>query len=563
MSPSKKATVAQPEPQAATPIGMVTAVKSQQVKFNLFEESATGLGTIKRFKSCSAGDYVLVGDNQRSYFARVEEVRLNQETPERITATASSQILAEINVETGEIIFGTQHGPQVGDAAHSAPTQMVQLVIDSQEKDDNRHARIHLGEFMNGSHSAFQVSPESLFGRHAAILGATGGGKSWTVARLIEECARFDSKVILFDATGEYYRLNNGVCHVQLGKGPDDPGNALEVSLPYYCLTEGDLFAIFKPSGDSQSPKLRAAMKSLKLARLVPNLAPGGVIPKAYRSKVDFEEEYQNWLDQIENPFAEFDIRHLTKQIDLECVVPQMSPTEPRVWGGPDGIDQGNCVALITRINDIIHSPSLAPIFDSFDTPVLLDELDTFLKDDSTKIFRISLKNLSFAFHAREIVANAIARRVLEWARQGRFISSPVIMILDEAHQFLNDSISDDDSPYPLNSFALISKEGRKYAVNLCIATQRPRDIPEGVLSQIGTMLVHRLVNDLDRKVIERAASDADVSTLAILPSLSPGEALFLGVDFHLPLMIRIGTPRQKPDSRGPDYQKFWGRKGK
>ncbi|MCW0470173.1 DUF853 family protein [Vibrio chagasii] len=44
-------------------------------------------------------------------------------------------------------------------------------------------------------------------------------------------------------------------------------------------------------------------------------------------------------------------------------------------------------------------------------------------------------------------------------------------------------------------------KEGRKYSLNVVIATQRPRDIPEDVLSQIGSLIVHRLTNFHDQEI--------------------------------------------------------------
>ena len=42
------------------------------------------------------------------------------------------------------------------------------------------------------------------------------------------------------------------------------------------------------------------------------------------------------------------------------------------------------------------------------------------------------------------------------------------------------------------------------------MATQRPRDIPEGVLSQMGTMIVHRLVHPADREIVTKASSQID-----------------------------------------------------
>lgn len=44
---------------------------------------------------------------------------------------------------------------------------------------------------------------------------------------------------------------------------------------------------------------------------------------------------------------------------------------------------------------------------------------------------------------------------------------------------------------------------------------RRPRDITEEVLSQMGTLLVHRLTNDRDREVVERASGELDHSAAA------------------------------------------------
>jgi DNA helicase HerA-like ATPase len=109
-------------------------------------------------------------------------------------------------------------------------------------------------------------------------------------------------------------------------------------------------------------------------------------------------------------------------------------------------------------------------------------------------------------------------------ARGGKFQSKPVVVIVDEAHNFLGRKIGSDDYAARLDAFELIAKEGRKYGLNICLATQRPRDITEGVLSQMGTLIVHRLTNDRDREVVERACGEIDRSASAFLPNLRPGD---------------------------------------
>ena len=408
-----------------------------------------------------------------------------------------------------------------------------------------------------------RVTPELVFGNHCAIVGATGSGKSWTIATLVEESAHHNSKIVLFDASGEFAGLDRGVKHVYLGEDPDAKAHHKEVVLPYSRLTERDLFAIFRPSSEVQAPKLRAAMRSLKLAKLNPQVAIEGTITKANKSKRDYLEIYRENIDIVESPKSDFDVKLLSRQIQLECINPVRSPVEPMYWGADNLSELGACFSLMTRVDDILASQNLAPIFKPRGKPSLLDELEKFFKDDTVRVLRISLQYLSFAHHVREIVANAVGRHIFNIARGGLFKKMPLLVVLDEAHQFLNPALTDDGGTYALDSFALMAKESRKYSLTLCIATQRPRDIPESILSQMGTMIVHRLINDSDRKVVERASGALDESVMRSLPTLAPGEVIVVGMGLGEPLRIKMISPLCKPFSRGPDFQRYWAANGR
>lgn len=98
----------------------------------------------------------------------------------------------------------------------------------------------------------------------------------------------------------------------------------------------------------------------------------------------------------------------------------------------------------------------------------------------------------------------------------------PLVVLLDEAHQFLDKSVGDEFSRTDLDALGLIAKEGRKYSLTCVLATQRPRDIPEDVLSQMGMFIVYRLINERDRNVVEKACGDLDSSAAKFLPTLGP-----------------------------------------
>lgn len=175
---------------------------------------------------------------------------------------------------------------------------------------------------------------------------------------------------------------------------------------------------------------------------------------------------------------------------------------------------------------------------------------------------RIDFSRVSFDYQVREILVNAIGKFLLYKARDNKFKDTPLVVFIDEAHQFLNKAIADEYfAAKPLDAFEQISKEARKYGLFLCIATQMPRDIPLGTLSQMGTFIVHRLINEQDKKAVESAASAANKNSLAYLPILGEGEALMVGVDFPMPLTLKINEPEHKPNSNTPRFKKVEDRK--
>ncbi len=318
------------------------------------------------------------------------------------------------------------------------------------------------------------------------------------------------------------------------------------------------MFAIFKPGGQSQSPKLRLAIKTLKIAALEPSVGSSGVVHKAGQLKSKLSQAYKKHQAAVDGPGARFDINKLAEQIDLECVWRDDKSGDPKRWGGVQENDRSYCAGLINRVEEIVHAPEMACVMQPGALRSFGEALDEFFKDGEVRTLRVSMQHVPFAHSAREIVANTIGRHLLALGRTGAYKSKPLLVVVDEAHQFFGKSIGDEYTRCTLDAFELIAKEGRKYALTLCIATQRPRDITEDVLSQMGTLIVHRLVNDSDREVVERATSSLDASASGFLPSLGQGEALIVGAAFTVPLMVQMMAPTEPPESRGPDYQTHW-----
>lgn len=463
------------------------------------------------------------------------------------------------------VTAGVESYPRLGDRIYAAPHSFVADLPRLMEPEGGPASDVFLklGSIDVALESVVSIRPEKLFGRHCAILGTTGGGKSWTTARIIEECLNFNSKIILLDATGEYRGFNDHrVTHVHLGSPVHIAPTSLPYSLPPTCFVESDFIALFEPAGKVQGPKLRAAIRSLRLAKLTPAIATSGIIKKIDQSKLPViaAQQEEGVAAKLDDPQQEFDVHMLIGQIEEECVYPDgfgvaRGSKDSTKWGGDSG-EVSYCLSLMSRISAVLTSPSFACVFGSND-PSLTGGISDFIKSDK-RLLRICLSGVSYEFKAREIIANCIGRHLLNMARTGSFQISPVVVVLDEAHNFLGRQIGGEDALARLDAFELIAKEGRKFGLNICLTTQRPRDITEGVLSQVGTLIVHRLTNDRDREVVERACGEIDRSASAFLPNLKPGEAAIIGADFPIPLTIQVFPPTARPKSDGPNYQKHW-----
>jgi hypothetical protein len=543
-------------------LGSVTQIEPASVRLNLPYGYAAASSSYSghRIGKGEVGEFVLIECETHAILGRLTQVRLPE--GERLTVEPSRdrektpvnpvgvvQLLLSIELASGKIVRGVPEHPRIGQYAYAAHPDLVKYAIEDRRGDQDRHVDLAHVPSSRTTHVTF--APSALFGRHCAVLGTTGGGKSWTIARMLGEVARNHGKAILFDPSGEFHTLNERVRHVYLGGQPSGDDDQREfVSFPYRHLSESDLFAMFQPSGGSQSPKLREALISLKLLALQPALANNdGLFQKANAAKAAFNAALAQHAAAMREPGAAYDITKLPDQIYEECVWPTAQGGNANSWGGYDQNSRGYCTTLVSRIAVQIASREMACIFAPVGARDLTTVLDEFLADRNQSILRISMEDLPFEHSTRELVANGFGRYLLTKARSGAFREQPVLTVLDEAHQFLNKSVGDDYNRFRLESFGLIAKEGRKYGLLTVLSTQRPRDIPEDVLSQMGMFIVHRLINEKDRQIVERACGSLDASAAAFLPILGQGEALVIGLDTPMTMPVQVLRPNSEPDS--------------
>jgi len=317
----------------------------------------------------AVGEYVVIENEDIAIFGKIIEVRL----PERDRLTVEPklgdtgithpigriQLLANIPLQTGIVESGLSVYPRLANRVFSAHPEMIKWIAEASQRTEETADPItldlaHLPEYKE---TIISITPERLFGCHCAILGTTGEGKSWTIARLVAETKKHNSKVILFDSTGEYYTLDDYAEHVSLGGEDKSYEETTEVVFPYSNLVQQDIFALFRPSGQTQGPRLREALRSLKLAKILGeghDIVQDGCIAKANKPKAPFFAEYKIHIDKLDSPDADFDIKCLATQIEHECVYPSPYDGSSSNWGGANQNDLNWCTPLILRIQNII-----------------------------------------------------------------------------------------------------------------------------------------------------------------------------------------------------------------
>ncbi|MBD3280573.1 DUF853 family protein [Candidatus Dojkabacteria bacterium] len=555
-------------------IGSLSSISATEVRVNLYDAGIPSGSFFEgyRYGKGEVGEFLLIEGQLNLLLGRIKEVRLPEKERRNVDHSISGgakldaigiiQLLGTVTTDNMRIKPGVESYPRLGDKVYSAPHQFISLIPNLMEDQlENRtEVRLNIGAIDASAQTTVAITPEKLFGRHCAILGATGGGKSWTTAHIIEECLKYNSKAIILDATGEYRGFQDDkIAHCHLGDPVNEANGSINCSLPPNNFTESDFVALFRPSSGIQMPKLREAIVSLRIVEEDPELGKDGFFIKTGRTY----KEYNKILSRPEiskvayNPNAPFDINKLIGQIENECVW-----ENDNAFGGKNQQHWGYCSTLVSRIGNVLNSKEFSFIFQTKTLDSLNGQIDSYLSDENKhSVMRICLSGVSEEFQAKQIVANVIGRKLLIEARDKRFLNKPTIVFVDEAHNFLGGTVGNDENSGNLDAFELIAKEGRKYGLTICLVTQRPRDMTQAVLSQMGTLIVHRLTNDQDRYIVEKACGEIDRSASSFLPNLKPGEAAIIGMDFPIPLTIRITPPETEPLSEGPNYQKNWVKK--
>lgn len=365
---------------------------------------------------------------------------------------------------------------------------------------------------------------DKFLGRHVAIVGTTGSGKSSTVAQIAQSILRDypHPRVVFFDIHNEY---PNAFAGEWRPKSNCVPWN--DFKLPYWFLDLDEFISIYYPdAGGTQKMYLKDIIEELK------------------RNSVGDEELRQ-----------------------------RVSADSPIYF---------NMDELITRIENMKDTQT-ASKKDTFDKMLLKiqskhgDSRFEFLKENPGNILTleeyfisllgldtgiptyISILDLSgLPAEVRTVCVGILTRLFFDykyWDMDPENL--PIALVLEEAHTYIPE---DSSSTYSLclERVEKVAKEGRKYGLSLIVVTQRPSNVSSTVLSQCGTFITLRLTNDLDQNKIKRLLPDSLGEQANVLSTLRDGEALVTGDAMMLPGKVRFDEPAPRPKSNDVQFHKSW-----
>lgn len=175
---------------------------------------------------------------------------------------------------------------------------------------------------------------------------------------------------------------------------------------------------------------------------------------------------------------------------------------------------------------------------------------------------------LDLSLLAAEVLENVTAligrlileflQRVGEHGGEGARGSLPVVLVLEEAQNYIRQPRFAEEESIARIVFERIAREGRKYGLSLVVASQRPSELSKTVLSQCNSFVVHRLQNPEDLRYFKEIVPGIYGPMLDQIPALAPQTALVLGECVPAPALVRVREARPVPRSRDPLFYRYW-----
>ncbi len=388
--------------------------------------------------------------------------------------------------------------------------------------DDRAH--IELGNVYPTTDVRAALYVDAFLGKHFALLGSTGTGKSTAAALILHRICEIapEGHIVMIDPHGEYSAAfgSNGALF--------DVSN---LAMPYWLLNFGELCEVLLTTeGSDRQVDEDILAKCVLAARSKSRVAEG--------------------------------IAKLTVDSPIPYLLSDLSAHLNAEMGRLDkATDSAPYMRLRTKLEEIKADPRYSFMFSGM---LVADNMAEFLG----RIFRlpsdgkpISIIDVSgVPSEITSVVVAVLSRMVFDYAIWSRTEAQrPILLVCEEAHRYIPSDRATTGAAVR-RILERIAKEGRKYGVSLGLITQRPSDLSEGVLSQCGTIISMRLNNERDQAYVRSAMPEGARGFLDSIPALRNRECIICGEGVTIPIRVSLDNlePFKRPASSDPIFSELW-----
>ena len=479
------------------------------------------------------GSYMLVEQSGHRVLTIVESMWQEQNPAGETVRMLRMNPVGELS-QTGDFYRGVAHYPVTGAPLHVVTADTLARLFSGYSDANYRIGRLSSFE----SIEAF-LEPSSFFGRHVAILGQSGSGKSWSVTSMVQSALKSmpNAHIVLLDLAGEYgLKPTDLRSHSAFPRELTRCIDAEDLEMPYWLLTFAELVDLLIDPEDENAPVQIAFLRSMVL---------------------DLKREANTNLKighiTVDTPIY-FSLEELVKRFkDANEQTSSFGKEKTALFGKFDQL----LVKLQSRMNDTRYDFLLKPKKRT-SSATLPDLMRDFvgLGQPRAKVTVIDLSAVPYDIH--HTVTSQIGRLAFEfnyWNPRCR--EFPLFLICEEAHSYIPRQASKEHAQ-TRRAMERIAKTGRKYGVGICVVSQRPHELSETVLAQCSTFVCLRISNPDDQAYVRQLVPDAARGMLESLPTLAQGEAIVVGESVPMPMRVQIYRPDPPPNSSNVDYAGEW-----
>lgn len=434
---------------------------------------------------------------------------------------------------------------------------------------------IEIGKHSSSENLSVYADIHKMILRHCAILGSTGSGKSNTTVSILKAILEDykGSRVILVDPHGEYASAFPKAKVFKI----NDTLNPLYI--PFWLMNFDELAYFLvgaKPSDDQRTDYRKFRELVVERKKKNHSVLSAGIINENYitaDSPIPFNvrELWHHIYWWINASFKEAALEKQTEDKALEQNkgdYDKLIPPKFEAYGAGSAVPfkskhYAELVAyekrLLSRLKDSRYDFLFNPgeYKDETTGNDLHNLLNNWIGSDN-KLVILDLSGVPF--EVLDITVGLITRFIYDsmfWGRNEAYTGKnrPLLLAYEEAHTYLS---KNDNNSYSKMAVERIFKEGRKFGLGALVISQRPSEISETILAQVGTFIALRLTNSSDQSIVKSSAPDNLNSLIDLLPSLRTGEAIIVGEAIKIPSRVRVKLNMPRPTSDDPKLVECW-----